>query len=250
MIRLVSIGYLLVILMTEPATAQTVGQTFSGSVSLPTNVQSKLYVPLPEGVWRVVATGKERSTISNVEVPRIFLAQVKGKTLSGIIRVIFNNEVPDRAWTIPRDCTRQNLFFRVPDASTHFDSRRGYNCLTINHVGMTSGRKASQSVKDLYNWVFGNTTGMPRVMISAKFVLSDSAQVLHITYYRNPEQEGFPPARDATWRSSEWHYDRLPGDSARMAYVNRIKEWALSWKPQVETGFRGQPYRASKSKAD
>lgn len=235
-----SIAFLLALLSLEPVWAQTVGQKFSGAISLPTNIQSKLYVPLPKGNWQVIATGHRRSSLSNVNIPRIFLAQVKAKKLFGLIRIDFNQEAPDYGWNAPKDCTRENIFFLTPDASTFYNPTRGYNCLSINHAGMTTGRKATQAAKDAYSWVWKNTMSMPRFMIKATFSLSDGSQFLHVRYYRSPDAEGFPPSRSKRWRASEWHYDILPGDPTRLAYVNKIKDWAIAWKPRVEAGFHGR----------
>ncbi|HEX9808053.1 MAG TPA: hypothetical protein VGC25_00420, partial [Alphaproteobacteria bacterium] len=232
-----------------PISAQTVGQKVSGLISLPTDVQSKLYVPLPEGVWQIVSRWDRGSPKSNVKLTRIYLAQVKEKELFGLIAIDFNHEIPDSGpdgrsgWAIPRDCTRTNLFFRWPDASTYFNPRSGYNCLTINHANMTSGKRKKRkdpSYKDAIRWVRKNTAGLPRVMIVATFAMSDGAQMLSVNYFRNPEAEGFPPAREAIRRASEWHYDRLPGDEKRLAYVTKIKDWAIAWKPRIEAGFRGR----------
>ena len=180
-----SVAFLLALLMAVPVSAQTVGQKVSGDITLPTNIQSKLYVPLPKGNWQVIATGSRLSSVSNVKIPKIYLAQVRAKKLVGYIRIEFNREPPDYGWGAPKDCTRANIFFLTPDASTFYNPTRGYNCLSINHVGMTTGRNVSQSTRDAYSWVWKNTTGMPRFMIRATFSVADGTQFIQVRYYRN-----------------------------------------------------------------
>lgn len=240
-----SIAFLFVWLLAMPVAAQTVGQKVSGSLHLKSNVQSKLYAALPKGVWQIIAMGQRRSSVSNVKLIKIFLAQLRGKKLFGLIRIGFNIEVPNSHRALPRECTRENVFYRFPDASTFINPRRGFDCFNIGHIAMTTGKNPSQSAKDTHRWIRENTTGMPGIMIRADFHRSDSSQHLRIRYFRNPEAEGFAPAVDTGWRSSNWHYDRLHRDPKRLAYVTKIKDWAIAWKPRFEAGFLGQGFKAA-----
>jgi len=227
-------------ILTSAASAQTVGQTYRDRIQLETSIASKIQVPLPEGDWLVVAKDFGRSTVSNVRRYRIRLVQVSDRVLKGYIFIGTNDELANYGWTIPDYCTRTNTFYREPVDTRGFSAERGYDCLVINHVQMTSGSKASTGVQAFYDWVWKNTTGMPTTMIASSFLISDGKRYVEAVYHRNPEAEGFAAPRDSAWRSSDWHKDRLPADPKKLAYMESIKLWAVHWRPLVEDGFHGR----------
>lgn len=236
----VRIGLLVMVLIPAvSANAQTVGQVYRDRIQLESGIARKTHVPLPEGDWLVVAKDFERTKVSNVRLFRTRLVQVSDRVLKGYIYIVANDEFPNSGWTVPGYCTRKDTFFKEPDDTRGFGDDRGFNCVAINHVQMTSGANASAAVKQFYDWVWNNTTGMPTTLIASIYEISDGKRYVEVMYHRNPEAEGFAPPRDSSWRSSDWHKDRLRGDARKLAYMNAVKQWTMDWKPLVEAGFNG-----------
>jgi hypothetical protein len=231
---------LIVLLSAGAAAAQDVGDSLRDHIQLESGIALKVQVPLPEGDWSVIAKGVERSTVSNVRLFKFYLVQVVNRVLTRVTFIETNEEFPNHGWKPPTYCSRTDVFYQEPKDTRGFGGDRGYDCLTINHAQMTSGRRSSPAVRNAYAWVWAHTTGMPTTLIGATYDISDGKRFLRVTYYRNPEADGFAPPRDSSWRSSDWHKDRLPGDPKKLAYMNEVKRWALQWKPKVQEGFNGK----------
>lgn len=230
-----------ILFSTGIAPAQRVGDTVRGYVQLETGIAAKIQVPLPEGDWLAVSRSVARSSVSNVPIIQSYLVQVSAnRALQRAIFIETNYEFPNYGWNVPRECNRSDVFYREPSDTRGFGGDRGYKCLTVNHIQMTTSAKSSQASKDAYAWVWAHTTGMPTTLIGATYDISDGKRFLRVTYFRNPEADGFAPPRDSSWRSSDWHKDRLPGDPKKLAYMNDVKAWALQWKARVEAGFGGK----------
>ena len=216
------------------------GATYHGTVQITSSVGG-VYLPLPEGDWKVVSLQTTRSTETHTPILNGYLVSLNGMKLKSFISFSISTESAMHGWKVPEYCGRTDIYYFEPKDKRENHEGSEINCWGINHIGMTSGPKAEKYTRDFYEWVPNNTSGMPINTIEVEYNRASGVKFLRARYYFNPEADGFDPPKNAAWRSSDWHRDRLHLDPKKVEYMEHIKAWAISWKNRLESGFRGNP---------
>lgn len=208
-------------------------QTYRDKVGLKSNV-GLTQIPLPPGEWVLVGLEKYLSGL-NTPMVRGYLARTQGKALTGLIWFSMNTEFSSGTWAQSSFCERENVLFmeKIRNYSEDVD------CWALNHSNQTF-KENRESVKQLFAYVRTQNIKVPITMIGVNYRRADSTKQVYLNYKFNPEVEGFSPPKQASWRTNDWHRDRIHTDPGKVAYVDRLKVWGREWKRNVDAEFEGE----------
>ena len=211
----------------------TLNQTYRDVVRLNTGV-GLTQIPLPPGEW-VLAGHEEYRSSPNTPRVQGYLARTDGSVLTGLIWFTTNTELSEGTWPQASLCEKENLLF----VKTIWNYPEDVDCWVLDHRTMTakSNKKEVMQLFDYLNW---RHIWMPITMIAAKYRRADNSKQVYLNYYFNPEDEGFSPPKNASWRANDWHRDRIYLNREKVAYIERLKSWGRKWKPKVDAGFLGK----------
>lgn len=224
--RLLATVYLL-LSCASAASAQVppVGVKISGTVTL-----SSRTIPLPEGIWTVVAVGSGQSTKQNA-LARVYLAQLEGGQLSRWLFINTNADFNKGGWTRNKDiCDRKNVHFEYSDSSHNPNDAE---CWVINHWGMTMGSNPPQAAVDFYRW--SDNLGRPNTAVGMAYFFAKRGDFLTVEYMFNPVLAGFPDSPTAVWRGNPWHVDVASKDPKKLAYLRGLKVVGEKYFSQLRT---------------
>jgi hypothetical protein len=78
---------------------------------------------------------------------------------------------------------------------------------------------------------------IPNSMVAVRFLREESWGVLDAVYYFNPEAEGISSIAAASVRDMDWHVTNIDRYPEKVAYANKLKEWAASMWPKLKLTF-------------
>lgn len=218
-----------------------IGRQYEGLIQ-PGNID--VQVPLPEGSWRLA--GWDYYT-NDQELGGV-LIQTEGTQVSRMIEfyvpyITLGN--PGYLRLPPyRFCGRKDIIYvGTSYTGTSYNFAKGaapQDCWGIDHWPTTFYGTLPEHILQLRDHVEANGLKMPETMITVEYRRGVSkTRYVSLSYYFNPELEGFSPPREVDWRTSDWHRDRMYRDPKKKAYIEKLKAWGASWKEQVEAGLHG-----------
>ena len=79
----------------------------------------------------------------------------------------------------------------------------------------------------------------PQELITAGFQQAQQWGELTATYMFSPEKDGIASNVVPTFRDSDWYKSNLQRYPQKVAYVNKLRQWATSFSPQFQAAFAG-----------
>ena len=207
-----------------------VGKTYTDSIQLGAKT-----VPLPEGEWKVIATGKLKEPFFKI----ILLNEHKDK--QGNLTVITVDTPPLRrpyGYTVNKNLNREDMLHVVENSNYDGKPQDGW---CINHLMPHLNpqdkhpvvNKASKYIRDhnlvLPNVVIGVTHHLTGYRIKRRY--------LSVLYYYNPELEGFPQEEKSNWEYCEWHKNRIVQHPERVAFIETLKKKHAQLHEKIKKGF-------------
>jgi hypothetical protein len=238
LLRRVAFAAAILLSLALPAQGQSVfnkpvGVKVQGSVEI-----GHARVPLPEGEW--ILLGKMEALSgggpNGVPLHRVFLAQVKDKVLAGAVLINTNVEGVIGGWKRNTNCDRVDTHF--VDADRNYDGKNR-ECFWVNHVTTGVGSNTWTSITGAYAYMDKNGIRRPSTVVAALYSISRNSNFVDVTYWFNPEVEGFDPPKVVDWHNNDWHKSRIVEDPKKLAYVEKLKNWGLAMYPQIKAAFGG-----------
>jgi hypothetical protein len=113
------------------------------------------------------------------------------------------------------------------------------DCWTIDHiVSMRPEGDTPSIIGAAIGELEARGVKYPPLLLSAFFRLADKQGFLDVVYYFNPETDGII-SKPASWEESDWNRNRIHQYSDKIAYVEKLRAWAVAWYPAVREGFQG-----------
>jgi hypothetical protein len=195
-------------------------------------------IPLPPGKWEVYASNEGQSSFSS-PLNQLVLVNTENKRLPRAVALSTNVEGGARGygWNTMKACSRNDMHHRLTEDDTPGGRQA---CWFINHTRMTRTNKTPRVLRAALDRVIAKGRPLPLTSVYVGMRVADSLDYLTIRYYFNPESDGFAPPRVTTWRSNDWHRDRVHEDPKKVDYVESVKRWGEVWYSKVKAGFAGK----------
>jgi hypothetical protein len=175
-------------------------------------------VPLPQGIWTVVATDSGPSAKHHPLI-RIYLAELQNGKLWRWLYIVTNVDYTGGSWVRNKDyCDRKNTHFAYSDS---WNSPTKAECWIVNHWGEALGSNPPQVSIDFYRW--SDMLGRPNTSIGTAYYFSRKGEFLTVEYHINPVLAGFPDTPTALWRGSPWHVDVASKDPKKLDALREVK---------------------------
>ncbi len=190
-------------------------------------------IPLSDGKWKLIGYSTTGNN-NNTPIATGVLIQENGSTISKGVIFQTPTKFEKNGYVVSKWCERKNVHF-IEKKSNY--AGREQDCWGVNHYKMTFRYNKIMAYKQAQDYMKKNKLVLPLAMIATKHRKANSFKFLEVTYFFNPELEGFPPPKIANWGSSDWHPERITNDKAKVAYIDRIKEWGKTWDSKVSEHF-------------
>jgi hypothetical protein len=228
----------LVLSWAADAETLTVGQTYRGSVQL-TDVMGGVYLPLPAGEWRLIGLTNTRSRLGEVAMlgGRLVATDLDArKRPRALISFGVATEASINGWKRPEFCEDKKLHYVEPKDVRESRSGGEIRCWGIIAQSMHPSANAGQYVRDAYDWIGKNTSGVPLTMLRVTYVRASGPKYLVAEYMFNPESVSLP-----RWSKTLWDPARIVANSDQEKYIATLKRFGIEWRPKFEQGFSGKP---------
>lgn len=200
-------------------------------------------IPLPEGGWTVAASVLRRSNAGSNMQATVLVDARDGVLVQAVKVTTMMDQLPasvgfNNGFVLFTGCNRTDVHFAkvVKNYASH-----DQECWIVNHSETTLANNAAAEMREAESYIRQQKISMPiNVLYTFHHFANNKYQFIDVSYFFNPEIEGIAPPRDATWRTSDWHKDRVYMDSKKVEYVNKLTAWSEEWHQQVKKGFLGQ----------
>ena len=213
------------------------GRTFQGT--LPVN---GFKVPLPPGEWVMLANG----TVTGNTHPQnkgvlYFLGQIVHKRVVAAIWVQAMRS-PGLGFTNNQNCTNPaNLYvLNEPEGTDHQGCRwiRSYFSADMRQWADKSAH-IDQMARAAGGNLAAKGVSYPQELITAGFRQADKWGELSAGYMFSSEKDGISSNVVPTFRDSDWYKSNLQRYPEKVAYVNKLQQWAMSFSPKFRAAFDG-----------
>jgi len=226
----ISLAFLLTGCIT-PGSIKTnpIGKVYKNSIQLRNKI-----IPLPVGEWKVIGRGF-RTEEKYFEL--YLLKETKRGEIHSTIVITadtLNNEYT--GYKSSKYCKRINVHHVVVKNNAR---QRAQDCWLINHIRMSVNPKRA-ALKEAYNYLESNRFVLPKNMIQVFHRFTGKykkSKFLTVSYYYNPEVEGFEPPTEANWSSSDWHPLQINKDPKKVKYIERLKKEGAIMHEKIREGF-------------
>ena len=215
----------------------SLGRTFQGS--LPVNGYK---VPLPPGEWAMLANGSVTGNAHPENKGVIyFLGQIVHKRLVAAIWVQ-GMRSPGLGFVNNQNCTNPaNLYvLDQPEGADHQGCTwiRSYFAANMQQWADKSAH-IDQLARTAGTNLAAKGVSYPQDLVTAGFQQSEKWGELAAGYMFSPETEGISSNVAATFRDSDWYKSNLQRYPEKLAYVNKLRQWANSFSPKFQAAFAG-----------
>jgi hypothetical protein len=199
-------------------------------------------VPLPPGEWAMLANGTVTGRAHSENKGTIyFLGQIVHKRMVAAIWVQAMRS-PGLGFTQNENCTNPaNLY--VSDQSEGTDHQ---GCMWIRSyfsADMQQWADKSAHIDQMARAAGGNLASKgvsyPQELITAGFQRADKWGELTAGYMFSPERDGISSNVVPTIRESDWYKSNLQRYPEKVAYVDKLQQWAANFLPKFQAAFEG-----------
>jgi hypothetical protein len=229
------------------STARDEGLRPSGAAPRTRTFQSALLVngfkvPLPPGEWAVLANGTVTGSAHPENKGAIyFLGQIVAKRLVAAMWVQAMRS-PGLGFVQNQNCTNPaNLYELDQPAGTDHQG-----CMWIRayfSADMQQWADKSAHIDQLARAAGGDLAAKgvsyPQELITVGFDQAERWGELSAGFMFSPEKDGISSNVVPTLRDSDWYKSNLQRYPEKVAYVNKLQQWATSFSPKFQAAFAG-----------
>jgi hypothetical protein len=192
-------------------------------------------VPLPEGEWKVVGAG----LIAVGEYRQVILQkEIAGHKFAGLVKIVSNTLMNDaEGYFHGGAAERKDLYFV---SATSISRNQALDYWLINYTIFSFPSDVSKALNQHLKYLTDNKIEAPKLLPYSNHVLTakKSNGYLEVTYYYNPETEGFDMSKENYWGSSSWHVARIQADPKKVAYMENIKKQGEALHSKIREWFK------------
>jgi hypothetical protein len=227
-----------------PAIDQTPGldRAVLGRTFQSTLLVNGFKVPLPPGEWAMLANGTVTGNAHPENKGTIyFLGRIVQKRLVAAIWVQAMRS-PGLGFVQNQNCTNPaNLY--VLDQSEGTDHQ---DCMWIRSYFSADMRQwadksahIDQMARATGENLAAKGVSYPQDLVTAGFQRAEKWGELSAGYMFSPEKDGISSNVAPTFRDSDWHKSNLQRYPEKVAYVNKLQQWAAAFSPKFRAAFAG-----------
>jgi hypothetical protein len=213
------------------------GRTFQSTLLI-----SDFKVPLPPGEWAMLANG---SVTNNVHPQNkglmYFLGRIVRKRLVAAIWVQAMRS-PGLGFANNQNCTNPvNLYvLDQPEGADHEGCRwiRSYFSADMQQWADKSAH-IDQIARAAGENLAAKGVSYPQELVTAGFQQADKWGELTAGYMFSPENDGISSNVVPTFRDSDWYKSNLQRYPEKVAYINKLQQWATDFSPKFQAAFTG-----------
>ena len=214
-----------------------VGNVYRTSVKI-LDTMGDVYLPLPEGDWQLIGLGMSSTREGHVPLLTgrlVTMAVDKNRRPLAFITFTVATQGSSAGWAPPPVCARKDLNFVYPEDPRQNVSGGRIDCWAVYPTTMRPPENAPSWMLDAYKWTGTHTAGMPLTTIVAQYIHASGFKILDASYMFNPEAQGFKALSFNSWDRA-----RIVSEKHLVTYVERVHQFAVTWKPRMERGFSGE----------
>lgn len=213
------------------------GRTFQGTLLV-----NGFKVPLPPGEWAMLANGTVTGSAHSENKGTIyFLGQIVRKRVVAAMWVQAMRS-PGLGFLQNQNCTNPaNLYVLDQTAGTDHQG-----CTWIRayfSADMQQWADKSAHIDQLARAAGGNLAAKgvsyPQELVTAGFQQAEKWGELSAGFMFSPEKDGISSNVVPTLRDSDWYKSNLQRYPEKVAYVNKLQQWATSFSPKFQAAFDG-----------
>jgi hypothetical protein len=213
------------------------GRTFQGTLLL-----NGYTVPLPPGEWAMLANGSVTGNAHPENKGVIyFLGQIVHKRLVAAFWVQ-GMRSPGLGFVNNQNCTNPaNLYVLDQSEGTDHESCtwiRAYFTANMRQWADKSAR-IDQMTRATGANLAAKGVSYPQDLVTAGFQQSEKWGELTAGYMFSPETDGISSNAAPTFHDSDWYKSNLQRYPEKVAYVNKLQQWANSFSPKFQAAFAG-----------
>ncbi len=197
----------------------------------------KFNVPLPPGEWVVAGSRLYVNNLNTDMVDVLLASRDAGK--SGDMVWIRTNLVTGyrpgaSGWVENSTCKRTNMLYVKVYANT---AKEAQDCWLINHRRLNMSNWKNQAFKEGRLYLRMNDIWPPANTVDVRFFFANDEDLLHVTYFFNPDSRGIKPPVYASWSASDWHIDRIDAHPDKRKFATELENWGKLWYPKLKANF-------------
>ncbi len=193
-------------------------------------------LPLPEGEWKVIASGFPTSANNNMV--QLILLKTKGEKIHSVVHLTRDSMTNTyRGYYHHKTLERTNIHHVVKKNNYDLAAQDGW---AVNHYRLAMDENATNVAKQSYKYFKENNLAFPGnfIKILHHFTGSvDKKKYLDYMLFLNPEADGFAPPKSAEWASSDWNPSKINSDSKKVAYIEKIKKEHAGFHETLKKAF-------------
>jgi hypothetical protein len=197
-------------------------------------------VPLPPGQWAMLANG----TVTGTAHPEnkgmnYFLGQIVHKRLVAAIWIQAMRS-PGLGFIESQDCTNPaNLYELDEPAGTDHQGCTWIRSYFSADMQQWADKSAhiDQMARAAGGDLAAKGVSYPQELVMAGFDQSEKWGRLIALYMFSPEKDGVSSNVVPTFRDSDWYKSNLQRYPKKVAYVNKLQQWATGFLPKVRAAF-------------
>lgn len=199
-------------------------------------------VPLPPGEWAMLANGTVTSNGHPENKGMIyFLGQIVQKRVVAAIWVQAMRS-PGLGFTQNQNCINPaNLYvLDQPEGKDHQGCTwiRSYFSADMQQWADKSAH-IDQMARAAGGDLAAKGVSYPQELVTAGFQQAGKWGELSAGYMFSPERDGISSNVVPTFRDSDWYKSNLQRYPEKVAYVNKLQQWATSFSPKFQAAFAG-----------
>jgi hypothetical protein len=213
------------------------GRTFQSTLLV-----SGFKVPLPPGEWAMLANGTVTGSAHPENKGMIyFLGQIVQKRVVAAILVQAMRS-PGLGFLRNQNCTNPADLYVLdqPEGTDH------QGCTWIRSffsADMQQWADKTAHIDQIARAAGGNLAakgvGYPQELVTVGFEQAEKWGELSALYMFSPEKDGISSNVVPTFRDSDWYKSNLQRYPEKVAYVEKLQQWATSFSPKFQASFEG-----------
>ncbi|MEQ8708944.1 MAG: hypothetical protein RIC36_08125 [Rhodospirillales bacterium] len=211
----------------EPVIGQTVSTVFAVSGN---------QVPLPDGDWTVVGTGKVREE-NIVRYDLAALAKVSSNVVTQLV-LVRNADPPHEPRFDPyAGCESDDYYFT---AFLQNDYRGRQDCWRTQPFSLGITGSDQPHIQQFQQDAQLNGIVVPSAMIGFAYHIAEGPDAMDIIYLWNPDLILPHPDPIRTWGPEDWTITEIRSSPVKRAIFDSFREFAAEWHPKIWAGFKNQ----------
>ncbi len=187
------------------------GKIYQNSININGNI-----VPLEEGEWYLVS--HEVNTKGFIEI-RFF--KMKGNKLHSKVTIVSKDVSSNKkGYVESKAYLKPNIYF-IEQTSNNRGGKQ--ECWLVNYITDEKFTPNTNIDRETIQFIQSRSIIVPKTMIQSYHHFAGVNNYLNVTYYYNPEIEGFEPDNDASQSVSAWSYAKIQLDENKAKYIEKIK---------------------------